>query len=112
MASISINSTDLAANTRTGNIISGDPNEFVGYDAHVSVFQVSSASGIRSTILADTDVVVDDKEILGIGTTLDTSAHLISDFDIAEGTRLSVFLRNTTATATYDVLTLINIDPL
>jgi len=112
MPSISVNSVDLAANTRTGNIIAGDPNEFLAYPATVNVYQVSSASGIRSAIYADTDVVVDDKEILSIGTSIDTSAHLMSSFEVEAGTRLSVFLRNTTATATFDVLTLIDIQPL
>lgn len=112
MASISVNSVNLAANTRTSNIFAGDPNEFVGYDADVTVYQVSSASGIKSTILADTDVVVDNKEILSIGTTLDTSAHYLTNFQIAEGTRLSCFLQETSGVATTDVLTLAMIDPL
>lgn len=112
MPSISVNNTNIAANTRTGNIIAGDPNEFVGYDAHITVYQVSSAVSVRSSVLADTDVMIDDKEILGLGTTLDTSAHFMGDFDIAEGTRLSVFLREAGGVATTDVLTLIMIDPL
>lgn len=112
MPSISVNSANLAANTRTTNIIAGDPNEFLAYAANVTVYQVSSASGIRSSIYADTDVVVDDKEILGIGTTLDTSAHMMSQFEVEAGTRLSVFLRETAGVATTDVLTLIDIQPL
>jgi hypothetical protein len=112
MPSISVNSANLAASTRTGNIIAGDPNEFLNYPATVRVYQVSSASGIRSSILADTDVVVDDKEILAIGTSVDTSAHLFAEFDVEAGTRLSVFLRETAAVATTDVLTLIDIEAL
>ena len=112
MATISINSANLAANTRTGNIIAGDPNEFLAYPALVNVYQVSSASGIRTSIYADTDVNTDDKEILAIGTSVDTSAHLVASFEVEAGTRLSVFLRETANVATTDVLTLIDIQPL
>lgn len=112
MATISVNSANIAANTRTANIIAGDPNEFLAYPALVTVYQVSSASSVRTSIYADTDVVVDDKEILAIGTTLDTSAHLVAQFEVEAGTRLSVFLRETGGVATTDILTLVNIEPL
>jgi hypothetical protein len=110
MPSISVNNTNLTANTRTANIIAGDPNEFLYYPATIRVYQVSSAAGVRTSLLADTDVVVDDKEILGIGTTLDTSAHLFAEFEVEANTRLSVFLRETAGVGTTDVLTLIDIE--
>jgi 3D (Asp-Asp-Asp) domain-containing protein len=112
MPSISVNSVNLTASTRTANIIAGDPNEFLNYPARVTVYQISSATGIRSSVMADTDVVVDDKEILPIGTSLLVPDHQFTQFDVEAGTRLSIFLRETAAAGTTDVLTLVEIEPL
>lgn len=103
---------NLAASTKTANILAGDVNEFIGYRAQVTIYQVSSATGVRVTVLADSDVVVDDKEIPFIGTTVDKSAHMVDRFLVAPGTRLAIFLRETAAAATTDVYTLIDVVPV
>ncbi len=91
-----------SALTKTANLLSGDANEFVTEESDVSIYALSSATGIRLTIFADGDLIVDDKEIPYIGTTLDTSAHFFTSFSVAPGTRLSVFARETANAGTTD----------
>jgi len=105
-------SANLAASTKTANILAGDINEFIGYRAQVTIYNVSSAIGVNVTVLADSDVVVDDKEIPFIGTTVDKSAHMVDRFLVAPGTRLAIFLRETAAAATTDVYTLVDVIPV
>lgn len=111
MSYTTVNTSNLAANTKSANILAGNVNEFVGSMSQVNVYAVSSASGIKLTVLADSDVAVDDAEIVSIGTSLDKSQHLIDSFLVAPGTRLSVFLRETAGVATTDILTGIEIVP-
>jgi hypothetical protein len=106
-----IYSANLTASTKTANIFSGDVNEFVPYDATVTVYCVSSAIGIKVSVFADSDLLIDDKEIPYIGTTLDTSAHFLDQFSVNAGTRLAVFLRETAAAATTDVYTALDVQP-
>jgi len=106
------NNANLSASTKTANILSGDINEFVTQNSLVNIYAVSSAGGVRLTVLADTDVAVDDKEIVAIGTTLDKSQHLIDSFSVFAGTRLAYFLRETAAAATTDVLSAVEVLPL
>lgn len=101
-----------AALSKTSNLLSGDVNEFVPFDATVTVFSVASAVGIRLAMFADSDLLVDDKEIPYIGTTLDTSAHFMDSFVIAAGTRLSATLRETANVATTDTYFAVDITPL
>lgn len=103
------NRANLTASAKTANIIAGAIVEFVPTRSVVSVYHTSSAGGVNSTIFADSDNVVDDKEIVFIGTTL-LEDHLFSQFEVAGGTRLSIFLRETAAAATTDVLTKVLID--
>lgn len=107
-----IYSANLAASTKTANIFSGDVNEFVPYDAMVRVTQVSSATGVRTSVFADSDLIVDDKEIPFIGTTLVDKDHVIDEFPVEAGTRLAIFLRETAAAATTDVYTSLEITPI
>lgn len=108
----SFNQANLAASTKTANILAGDINEFVTQNSMVTIYAISSASGIRMTVLASSDVVVDDKEILPIGTSLLIPDHLSTSFAVAAGTRLLLTLRETAAVATTDVLLAIDVDPL
>lgn len=103
---------NLTGSAKTTNLLSGDINEFVPFPAVVNVYAVSSAANVNITILADSDVAVDDKEIINIGTTLNKSDHLIDSFAVGAGTRLAAFLRETAGTATTDVLTGFEIVPL
>lgn len=104
--------TNLAANTKSANLLSGDINEFVAQNSLVNVYAVASASGVRLSMLADSDIAVDDKEIVAIGTTLDKSQHLIDSFAVAAGTRLAATLRETAGVATTDILTAFEVLPL
>ena len=100
----SFNQANLSASTKTSNILSGDVNEFPAYDSLVNIYAVSSAGGVRITMSVDNEVVIDDKEIVSIGTTLDKSQHLLDSFDISGGSRLSLTLRETAGARTTDVL--------
>lgn len=106
-----IYNANLAASTKTANILAGDNNEFVPYDAEIAIRAVSSATGVRMTILADSDVIMDDKEIPFIGTTLIDKDHVIDTFSVSAGTRLSITLRETAAAATTDVYTGVEVTP-
>lgn len=112
MPTSTIYSLNLTASAKTANLLAGDVNEFIGYRAQVTIYQVISALGVRSTILADSDVVVDDKEIPFIGTTVDKSAHMVDRFLVAPGTRLSIFLRETAAAGTIDAYTVVDVVPV
>lgn len=106
-----IYSVNLTASTKTANIFAGDVNEFVPYDAVVRVTAVSSAIGVRASVFADSDLLVDDKEIPFIGTTLIDKDHVIDEFEVEAGTRLAVFLRETAAAGTTDVYVGIEVTP-
>lgn len=103
---------NLTASTRSANVLAGDVNEFVVEPSQVTVYAVSSAVGIKITVFADSDLLIDQKEIPYIGTTLDVSAHFIDQFNVDGGTRLIVFLTETAAVATTDVYTAVDIQAL
>lgn len=103
---------NVTASARSSNLLAGDINEFIPYPAVVNIYAVSSAANVNLTILADSDVAIDDKEIVAIGTTLDKSQHLVDSFAVGAGTRIAAFLRETAGTATTDVLTGFEIVPL
>lgn len=105
------NTVNLGANAKSANLLAGDINEFVPVRARVNVFAVSSAIGTNITVLADSDVAVDDQEILAIGTTMDKSQHLVDSFVVAPGTRLAITLRDTSGAATNDILVGVEVLP-
>lgn len=98
--------------TKSANLLAGDTNEFIPYDASVRLTAVSSATGMRLSIFADTDLLVDDKEIPFIGTTLIDKDHVVDEFSVEAGTRLSVFGRETANVATTDYYLGVEITPL
>lgn len=102
---------NLTASTKTANLLMGDVNEFVPYDAIVRVTAVSSAIGVNLSLFADSDLLVDDKEIPFIGTTLIDKDHVIDEFEVEAGTRLALFLRETAAAGTTDVYFGVEITP-
>jgi len=108
----SFNQANLAASTKTANILSGDINEFITSPSVINIYAVSSASGVRLSMLADSDVAIDDKEIVAIGTSLDKSQHLLDSFAVFAGTRLALTLRETAAVATTDVLIGVEVLPM
>ena len=106
------NQANLAASTKTANILAGDINEFVTQPSIVTIYAISSAIGVRMNLLASSDVAIDDKEILPIGTSLLVPDHLIDQIAVSAGTRLSLTLRETAASATTDVLLAVDVQPL
>ena len=105
-------SANLTASTKTANQLSGDVNEFVPYDAIVRITAISSAIGVNVSVFADSDLLVDDKEIPFIGTTLIDKDHLIDEFEVEAGTRLAIFLRETAGVGTTDVYTAVEVTPV
>lgn len=101
---------NLAANTKTANLMQGEQLEFIGEASLVRIFAVSSAADINLSVFADSDVLVDDQEIVNIGTTVNRSDHMIDAFPVAPGTRLFVTLRETGGVATVDTLVSIETD--
>lgn len=106
------NTIDIAANTTSANLLSGDINEFVTVNSQVNLFAVASAADIKITMLADSDVAVDDQQIVAIGTTLDKSQHLVDSFLVSAGTRLALRIRNDSAATTTDILTGVEVNPI
>lgn len=106
------NTVNLGANATSGNLLSGDINEFVTVPSQVNIFAVVSAVGTNMTVLADSDVAVNDQEILSIGTSLDKSQHLVDSFLVSAGTRLAITLRDTSGAATNDILVGVEVNPL
>lgn len=103
---------NLTASVKTANRLQGDVNEFIPYDAIVRITAVSSAIGIRMSVFADSDLLVDDKEIPFIGTSLIDKDHVIDEFQVEAGTRLAIFLRETAAAGTTDVYTGVEVTPV
>lgn len=101
-----------AALSKTANLLSGDTNEFIPYDAVVRLTSVTSAVGINLTMFADTDLLVDDKPIPFVGTSLVDKDHVIDEFEVSAGTRLSIFARETANVATTDHYVAVEITPI
>lgn len=99
-----VRTDNLTANTKSSNILAGDVNEFVSNGGQVNFYGVTSAAGIKVTVYADGDLIIDDKEIIAIGTTLNKSDHLFDSVVVEAGTRLGVFLRETAGVSTTDTL--------
>lgn len=103
---------NLAANTKTANLIAGDQLEFITIPSVVRIYGVNSEDDVRLTVFADNDVVVDDQEIVNVGATINRSDHLIEQFNVDAGTRLFITLREDGGAATADTLLAIETDPL
>lgn len=107
-----IYSENLAANTKSANLFSGDVNEFIPYDALVQIRSVTSAVGMRLSVFADSDLLVDDKPIPYIGTSLIDKDHVIDSFEVSAGTRMAVTLRETVGVATTDTYVGLEVTPI
>jgi len=105
------NTANIAANGTSANILAGDINEFITQRSMVTLYALPSATGIRMNVLASSDVVIDDKELLNIGTNLIIPDQLVDSFAVAAGTRLSIRYRDTAGLATTDVLTAMDVQP-
>jgi len=105
------NSANLSANSRSANVLQGNINEFIPTRAQVTFFLKSSASGIKATILASSDVAVDNAEIVAIGTTLTMADDGFETITVGPGTRLALFLQETAGSSTTDVIGAIDVQP-
>lgn len=112
MPKSTIYTANQAALSKSGNLLSGDTNEFVPYNANVRLTGVTSAIGINLSIFADTDLLVDDKPMPFIGTSLIDKDHVIDEFTVEAGTRLSIFARETANVATTDHYIGVEITPI
>lgn len=101
-----------AALSKSSNLLAGDVNEFIPYDAEIAIRSVSSAVGMRLSVFADSDLIVDDKEIPFIGTTLIDKDHVIDTFQVDAGTRLAITGRETANVATTDYYVSVEITPI
>ena len=102
MSSSTIVITNQTANTKSANLLSGDINEFIADGGNVTIYAVASAAGLKLSLNADTDVVIDDKEIVAIGTTLNNTDHYVDSFLVGPRTRLSLTARETAGVSTTD----------
>jgi len=112
MPKSSFYNANVTASTKSANILAGDVNEFVPYDAVVRITSVTSAIGVRISVFADSDLLVDDKEIPFVGTTLIDKDHVIDEFMVEAGTRLAVFYRETAASGAQDVYLGVEVQPM
>ena len=97
-----IYTANQTALSTSANLLSGDINEFITDPATVYITAVSSAIGMKLSVFADTDLIIDDKEIPFIGTSLIDKDHVIGSFQVNPGTRLLVRGRETANVATTD----------
>lgn len=103
---------NLSASAKTANVLAGSVFEFLGAPSRVTLSAISSAANVNVQMMADNETVIDDQEIVALGTSLIFPDNVISSFNARAGTRLSLFLRETAGTATTDVLLRLDVDPL
>jgi len=104
---VNIRQDNLAASTKTANLLANTDLAFSQSDGFLNVYGVSSAAGINMELGVANDKAISDRELLMIGTTVSKNDHLIASFPVAGGAPLSLFLRETAAVATTDVLLII-----
>lgn len=109
---VNLRNDNLAASTKTGNLLANTDLAFAPADGIITVYGVSSAAGVNIEMGVANDKVLSDREILFIGTTIDVSAHQLASFGVAGGSPLSLFLRETAAAATTDVIQIIEFEEL
>ncbi len=104
--SASSKTTNLLANTELANSPLGDSEVY-----EISIYAVSSAAGVNMTLQSAEQTLINDKEIIAIGTTLSSFDHQIGSFYVNAGAPLQLTLRETAAAATTDVLLRIEASP-
>jgi len=102
----STKTTNLLANTELANVPIGDSDVY-----EINVYAVSSAGGVNLTLQSAEQTLINDKEIVAIGTTLNTLDHSIGSFYAIGGAPLQLTLRETAAVGTTDVLLRIEAEP-
>lgn len=102
--SVTNNSANLAASTKTANLLSSTDLAFAPDDGIITLWAVSSAAGVNIEFGVGPDKAVTDREIVSIGTSLDMLSHVVAQFPVAGGAPLAMFFRETAGVATTDVL--------
>jgi len=103
------NSANLTASTKTTNLLLATDLAFSPDDGYVTISAVSSAAGINIEFGVGNRKAVTDREIVYIGTSL-LDDHVIAQFPVAAGEPLSLFFRETAAAGTTDVLWKVEFD--
>lgn len=113
---VQLNQANITASTKTGNLLAntelanvplGDSDVY-----EITIYAVSSASGANITLQSAEQTLINDKEIIGIGTTLNTDSHELGAFEVISGSPLQLTLRETAAVGTTDVLLRIEAEPV
>jgi hypothetical protein len=104
---VNIRRDNLSASTKTGNLLADTDLQQMPFDGVINVYGVSSAVGVNIEMGVGAGKAITDREIVFIGTTIDRSAHNIVTFEAVAGDNLSLFLRETAAVATTDVILII-----
>lgn len=90
----------IAANTRSANVLSGLPFEFVGNrPSIVRIYAVASAIGLNMDLLVGGESIVSDSEISGANRFPVRNEDLLAEHGGLPGERLFVAFRNTTGAA-------------
>ena len=112
MTRVMIANDNLTANSTSSNLLAGNTFEFVTQESDITLYAASNASGIKLTVLADSDIVVDDQDIVFIDTTpkVVIPDYLITQFTGAAGTRLIIRLRETGGVSTTDTRIALDIE--
>lgn len=105
---VNIRRDNLAASTKSGNLLADTDLATAPDDGVIAVYGVSSAVGINIEMGVGSEKAITDRELLFLGTTIDKSAHNIATFAVNDGDNLSLFLRETAAVATTDVLLIVD----
>lgn len=101
---VNLRQDNLTASTKTGNLLANTDLAQAPDDGTIYLYGVSSAAGVNLEFGVANDKAVSDREILKIGTTISRSDHMLANFNVAAGSPLSLFLRETAASGTTDVL--------
>lgn len=89
----------VAANTRTDNILAGEPFEFVASPSIVRVFANGSAAGLRMDLLIGGESLVSDMEVSSANRFPVRPDDLVTEHGGSAGDRLFIALRNSTGAA-------------
>lgn len=103
---VSLYQANITASAKTSNLLSGTELSAVPTDDEayiLSVAVVSSAVAVNLTLQAAGEALINDREIVSIGTSLLRNDHALEPVLVAPGQPLQLFLRETAGTATTDV---------
>ena len=101
----------VAANTRTANVLSGLPFEFVVQPSIVRIYCTGSAIGLNVDVLVGGESLISDSEISAANRFPIRNEDLIMEHGGLPGERLFVAFRNTTGAAITSQL-LVDVLPL